>query len=149
MRVLPFADRSFDLCVNLFTSFGYFDSDAQHLRVLAEVARVVDIGGLFVLDFLNRESVEANLVAYDERRVGDQVIEQRRKISADGKFVEKRISLVKSDKEFIERVRLFSVDELEMMLEESGFGVQTKKGDYAGRAIAPDSPRAIFFAVRE
>jgi SAM-dependent methyltransferase len=149
MRVLPFADRSFDLCANLFTSFGYFDSDAQHLRVLAEVARVVDIGGLFVLDFLNRESVEANLVAYDERRVGDQVIEQRRKISADGKFVEKRISLVKSDKEFIERVRLFSVDELEMMLEESGFCVQTKKGDYAGRAIAPDSPRAIFFAVRE
>lgn len=149
MRVLPLADRSFDLCVNLFTSFGYFDSDAQHLRVLAEVARVVDIGGLFVLDFLNSESVETNLVAHDERTVGNQIIEQRRSITDDGRYVQKHISLLGSDKQFIERVRLFSVDELEMMLEESGFEVQARYGDYRGAPIMPDSPRAILFAVRE
>ena len=149
MRVLPFADRSFDLCVNLFTSFGYFESDAQHLRVLAEVARVVDVGGMFVLDFLNRESVGANLVACDERRVGEQVVEQRRSITPDGRFVQKTISLSGSEKKFIERVRLFSVDELEMMLEESGFRVQSRKGDYAGGPVTPESPRAILFAVRE
>lgn len=149
MRVLPFADRSFDLCVNLFTSFGYFDSDAQHLRVLAEVARVMSIGGLFVLDFLNSESVEANLVARDERRVGSQVVEQRRSITDNGRYVEKRISLAGSDKQFIERVRLFPVEELEMMLEESGFAVQAKHGDYSGGPIVSNSPRAILFAVRE
>lgn len=149
MRVLPFADRCFDLCVNLFTSFGYFDSDAQHLRVLAEVARVVDIGGMFVLDFLNSESVGANLIASDQRTVGDQVVEQRRIITADGRYVQKTISLSGSEKKFIERVRLFSVEELEMMLEESGFRVAAKKGDYAGGAISETSPRAILFAVRE
>lgn len=149
MRVLPFADRSFDLCVNLFTSFGYFDSDAQHLRVLAEVARVVDIGGTFVLDFLNSKSVGANLVASDERRVGDQVVEQRRMITPDGRFVQKTISLSGSEKKFIERVRLFSVEELEMMLEESGFAVCAKKGDYMGGPVTDQSPRAILFAVRE
>ena len=149
MRVLPFADRSFDLCVNLFTSFGYFDSDAQHLRVLAEVARVVDVGGMFVLDFLNSESVGTNLVACDERKVGDRVVEQRRIITSDGRFVQKTISLSGSEKKFIERVRLFSVEELEMMLEESGFRVAAKNGDYAGAPITSDSPRAILFAVRE
>lgn len=149
MRVLPFSDRSFDLCVNLFTSFGYFESDAQHLRVLAEVARVVDIGGTFVLDFLNSKSVGPNLVASDERRVGDQVVEQRRMITPDGRFVQKTISLSGSEKKFIERVRLFSVEELEMMLEESGFAVCAKKGDYLGGPLTDQSPRAILFAVRE
>lgn len=149
MRVLPFADRSFDLCVNLFTSFGYFESDAQHLRVLAEVARVMDLGGMFVLDFLNRDSVGANLVACDERKVGEQVVEQRRLITPDGRFVQKTISLSGSEKKFIERVRLFSVDELEMMLEESGFSVRAKKGDYSGGPVTSSSPRAILFAVRE
>lgn len=149
MRVLPFADRSFDLCVNLFTSFGYFESDAQHLRVLAEVARVMDIGGTFVLDFLNSKSVGANLVARDERQVGDQVVEQRREITEDGRFVQKTISVSGSEKKFIERVRLFSVGELEMMLEESGFGIAARKGDYTGAAFTDGSPRAILFAVRE
>ncbi|MBA3657023.1 MAG: class I SAM-dependent methyltransferase [Gemmatimonadaceae bacterium] len=149
MRVLPFADRSFDLCVNLFTSFGYFESDAQHLRVLAEVARVVDIGGTFVLDFLNSKSVGASLVAFDEKRVGDQVVEQRRAITDGGKFVQKTISLSGSEKKFIERVRLFSVDELVMMLEESGFSVRDMKGDYAGGPLTDQSPRAVMFAVRE
>lgn len=149
MRVLPFRDRSFDLCVNLFTSFGYFDTDAQHLRVLAEVARVVDIGGMFVLDFLNSRSVGRNLVERDERRIGEQVVEQRRAITEGGRFVQKTISLSGSEKKFIERVRLFSVDELEMMLEESGFSIVSEKGDYSGGEITDQSPRAIMFAVRE
>src|SRR5207248_726507 len=34
MRELPFGDSSFDLVVNLFTSFGYFDDDSEHVRVL-------------------------------------------------------------------------------------------------------------------
>ncbi len=149
MRILPFADRSFDLCVNLFTSFGYFESDAQSLRVLAEVARVVDIGGTFVLDFLNASSVGANLVERDERKVGTQTVAQHRVITDGGKYVQKTISLSGSDKKFIERVRLFSVDELEMMLEEIGFGVYARKGDYSGGPITDSSPRAILFGVRE
>ena len=56
MRVLPFADESFDLVVNLFTSFGYFEDDHEHARVLARVRDAMKPGGTFVIDFLNRES---------------------------------------------------------------------------------------------
>jgi hypothetical protein len=76
-------------------------------------------------------------------------VEQRRIITPDGRYVQKTISLSGSKKEFIERVRLFSVDELEMMLEEAGFNVRAKRGDYVGGPITDESPRAIFFAVRE
>lgn len=50
MRTLPFAADSFDLVVNLFTSFGYFSSDDENRVVLAEVSRVLRRGAVFVLD---------------------------------------------------------------------------------------------------
>src|SRR5882762_11981979 len=53
MRDLPFADETFDLVVNLFTSFGYFDDDREHLRVLSCVAAAMRRGGTLVIDFLN------------------------------------------------------------------------------------------------
>jgi len=39
MREIPFAADSFDLVVNLFTSFGYFDDDREHVRVLLAAVR--------------------------------------------------------------------------------------------------------------
>jgi len=67
MRELPFADESFDLVVNLFTSFGYFEDDREHARVLARVRDAMKQDGTFVIDFLNASQVRRNLVPYDER----------------------------------------------------------------------------------
>ncbi len=151
MRALPFVDHGFDLVVNLFTSFGYFDNDAQHLRVLAEVARVTRRGGKFVLDFLNSEHVRSTLVAEESKEVGGRLVKVRRDISADDRFVVKTIAAGgdTGDQTFLERVRLFDRLDLETMLEESGFGVEQVLGDYAGGAHSETSPRTIMFAIRE
>jgi SAM-dependent methyltransferase len=146
MRELPFAAESFDLAVNLFTSFGYFDDDRAHAQVLGRVGSVTKRGGTFVLDFLNPEDVRRNLVAYDRNVVGGSTVEQIRAISADRKYVEKTIRV--RDKEYRERVRLFSRSELEEMLEEGGFEVVGRSGDYGGTAWREDSPRTILFARR-
>jgi SAM-dependent methyltransferase len=146
MRELPFAAESFDLAVNLFTSFGYFDDDRAHAQVLKCVGAVTKIGGTFVLDFLNPEEVRRNLVAYDRHVVGGSTVEQIRSISADRKYVEKTIRV--RDKEYLERVRLFSRLELEQMLEAAGFEVVRRAGDYAGAPWREDSPRTILFASR-
>src|SRR5438067_8815440 len=45
MRRLPFRAASFDGVVNLFSSFGYLESDAEDESVLREVARVLRPGG--------------------------------------------------------------------------------------------------------
>src|SRR6266404_9028041 len=104
MRELPFADASFDLVVNLFTSFGYFDDDSEHARVLACVCAATRRGGTFVIDFLNASQVRRALVPYDERLENGITIEQRRTISGDDRFVEKRIRLRERGKEYIGRV---------------------------------------------
>jgi ubiquinone/menaquinone biosynthesis C-methylase UbiE len=149
MRALPFADDSFGLVVNLFTSFGYFDSDAQHLRVLAEVARVTCPGGTFVLDYLNAEEVRRTLIPSDERVVDGRTVRQQRRISPDGRYVEKTITAERCDQTYQERVRLFGPDQLQMMLEESGFAVVDRCGDYDGSPWTEESPRLILFAERE
>ena len=151
MRALPFVDHGFDLVVNLFTSFGYFDNDAQHLRVLAEVARVTRRGGKFVLDFLNSDYVRSTLVPRQTSNVGGRSVELRREISSDDRFVVKTIASGGEGgaQTFTERVRLFDRLDLETMLEESGFGVEKVLGDYAGAAHSESSPRTIVFAIRE
>lgn len=148
MRDLPFADESFDLVVNLFTSFGYFEDDREHARVLARVCAVTRRGGTFVIDFLNAGQVRRELVPYDERVENGITIEQTRTISTDDRFVEKRIRLRQGGKEYIERVRLLSATDLERMLVAAGFEVSKRFGDYSGAGWSEESPRTILFASR-
>jgi SAM-dependent methyltransferase len=149
MRRLPFADASFSVVVNLFTSFGYFREDAQHLRVLNEVARVTRPDGWFVLDYLHADQVRATLVPRDEQTVGTTVVEQEREISLDGRFVRKTITLGELGRTFVERVRLFEPEELVAMATAAGFAVDAVLGDYAGSALTATSPRTILFARRQ
>lgn len=148
MRVLPFADAGFDLVVNLFTSFGYFESDDEHRLVFDEVARVTSTGGTFVLDFLNATRVRKELVPYDERIIGDCVVEQTRSISDDGCYVTKSIRIKGQNRHFIEKVRLFTPAELRHMMVSSGFVVTACFGDYGAAVLEPESPRVILFGTR-
>jgi hypothetical protein len=135
--------------VNLFTSFGYFEDDSEHVRVLACVNAAMKHGGTIVIDFLNASQVRRDLVPYDERIENGIIIEQRRTISPDDRFVEKRIALPQRGKEYIERVRLLSPRDLQMMLTGAGFKVAKLFGDYGGADWTEDSPRTILFASRE
>lgn len=146
MRTLPFANGAFDLVVNLFTSFGYFSSDEENRTVLAEVSRVLRSGGIFVLDYLNADQVRETLVPHDTRRVGDRIVTQDRRISSDGRYVEKEISAVGLARTVTERVRLFEPDDLRCLLHDAGFVIDNELGDYVAGPLSRSSPRAIFFA---
>jgi len=148
MRVLPFANGSFALVANLFTSFGYFQEDQQHARVLTEIARVTAPNGWFVLDFLHEAHVRRTLVPRDVRRVGGHTVEQEREITTDGRFVRKTITVGEMGRTFVERVRLFTPQDLVALTTHAGFEVQELLGDYHGRPLASDSPRVILFARR-
>lgn len=146
MRRLPFGARTFDLVVNLFTSFGYFDTDAENRQVLAEVQRVIAPGGWVVLDYLNAHQVHTRLVPQDTRRVGPRLVTQRRRITADGRFVEKHISSSDSPQTYLERVRLFEPADLRRLLADAGFTVQHEFGNYQGAPLRRGSQRVILVA---
>lgn len=149
MRVVPFADQTFSLITNLFTSFGYFASDEEHQVVLSEVHRVLRPGGTFVLDFLNAPNVRRTLVPHDEREVNGAIVEQRRSITPDDRFVVKKITSRSDGRSFVERVRLFAPDDLRAMFGGAGLAIAAEFGDYEGAHLTPESPRAIFFVERQ
>jgi len=148
MRCLPFRASSFDVVVNLFTSFGYFARDEQHSQVLSQAATVLGPNGTFVLDYLNVALVRDALVPHEERTVGTQTVAIKRRISDDGRFVEKEMHLVDDGRSFLERVRLFSSGDLTAMMAEAGLAVRELFGDYDGGPLIPSAPRAILVARR-
>ena len=147
MRQLPFAGSSFDVVVNLFTSFGYFKTDNEHRAVLLEVARILSRGGWFVLDYLNAMRVKDDLVEHEELTMGGRRVSVSRWISEDGKYVFKNMDLVDEGRSYRERVRLFEHEDLELLLSDAGLNVRERYGSYQGDALADSSPRVLFLSV--
>ena len=56
----------FDLAMNLFTSFGYFESDEDNFSLFATAFDLLNKNGYFVIDYFNADFVRKNLVPYSE-----------------------------------------------------------------------------------
>lgn len=152
MRELPLADEEFGAVVNLFTSFGYFKEDAEHVRVLKEIRRVLRPGGRFIVDFMNPPHVKRHLKPYSEREEDGLKIEERRTIE-DG-FVKKHITIIPQSedggevREYDERVKLYTLETFTKMLEEAGLELDEVRGSYDEKRYEKDSPRMIFVGKR-
>jgi SAM-dependent methyltransferase len=146
IRALPLRPRSMDAGLNLFTSFGYFDTDEEHAATLAGMVGTVRRGGWFVLDFLNAELV-ASRIAEGEGSVeaGEGGTRLRRFRTPGGRHVVKEI-LLADGRRFQERVRLFGAGELGAMLAEAGAVVRHCFGDYDGGPRHARSPRTLLVA---
>jgi SAM-dependent methyltransferase len=146
IRALPIRPRSVDAGLNLFTSFGYFDTDEEHAATLVGMVGTVRRGGWFVLDFLNADLVASRIpegTGSFERGEGGTTL--RRYRTADGRHVVKEI-LLADGRRFQERVRLFSADELGDMLARAGGRVRHCFGDYDGGPPHAAAPRALLVA---
>jgi SAM-dependent methyltransferase len=142
MRALPIRAGSMDLTVNLFTSFGYFERDAEHAGALREMVATVRPGGWFAIDFLNPSAVRARLVPCERVGVQGREVEVTRSVSPDGHHVSKVIR-TGDGRRFVERVRLFEPDEIEGMLRQAGVTVRHRFGDYDASPMLAGSPRTI------
>lgn len=150
MRHIPYRDE-FDIVVNLFTSFGYFSSDEENEQVIRNMAQALKAGGEVVIDYLNPAYVKKNLVPHSTKEVNGMLIEEKRWI--EDETVKKRI-LIRDDsaaqpREYMEQVRLYSVEQMTAMLERAGLGQIQVFGNYQFEPYrASKSPRMIFYAIK-
>ncbi|CAM4360376.1 class I SAM-dependent methyltransferase [Paenibacillus tarimensis] len=135
MRCLPFADGQFDGTVNFFTSFGYFEDEADNRTVIRELRRVLKPGGRFLIDFLNPVYVQANLVPHSERTDGDTgwIIREDRRIESGAVIKDIRIILPDGrERVYTERVRLYQLDWFNRELAAAGLQLERVYGNYDG-----------------
>jgi len=147
MRYLPLASAAMSLVTSYFTSFGYFEDPADDELVVEEVRRILTPGGLFAVDFLNADRVRSELRRRDEVEMGRRRVVQTRELVDGGSVVQKRIEIHEQGRAvprvFLERVRLYSADELAGLMSRHGLALEATFGDYGGGPLTADSPRAI------
>ncbi len=147
----PPAAHAYDLLVNFFTSFGYFREDGENARVLEAISRALRPGGRFLMDYLNREYVISTLVPLDRRTVEGMEVEQRRWITGNPSMAGGHVRINKqvriredgAERSYDESVRMYTLEELEAMMDRAGLTVTRTYGDFDGRPVSGDAPRNI------
>jgi len=145
----PVDTDAFDLVVNLFTAFGYFEKAGEHQRAVDAMTAALDSGGVLVQDFLNADNVRETLFDRDARSVDGAEIIQERWISDDR--INKEITLKKdgSTHSFIESVALLEPDDFRRMYGKAGLTLEYILGDYDGSDYTSSSPRLILLSRRQ
>lgn len=148
MASLPFR-ACFDVVVNFFTSFGYYETDRRNREVLSQVRGVLRPGGKFLLDLPNACHVVRTLVRRDVRRLGGKRVIQIRAYNRKTRRMEKTIRVVspKGEKRFRESVRLYSQREIARMARTAGLRVSAFM-DLAGGPLSPASDRMLVIGER-
>jgi SAM-dependent methyltransferase len=77
MRELPWPDASFDGLINLWTAFGYFETQEENERVMREFARVLAPGGVLVLDTVNQPALLRGFREKSWRELDDTLLLER------------------------------------------------------------------------
>ncbi len=140
----PLPIEGYDAVFNLFTSFGYFEEEQDDLNVFQSVNKGLKVGGLFVLDYLNKGFVENNFKEKSIEMREDITFYIQKKI--ENNYVIKQINF--SDKgqdfEYAERVKLHTLDKINNYAENSGFERVKIWGDYMLNSFDEiTSPRCI------
>lgn len=148
MRSLPIAEGSFDATVNLFTSFGYFSAEYDNIAVIQQIRRVLKPNGLFLIDFLNPNYVVQELIPYSERFEQEHGVHIEEARSIVGGWVQKEITIYEPGKreqarQYLERVRLFSLDWFEKQFKQCGLQLQQLYGDYDGSSYEERSSKRL------
>ena len=83
MRTIPF-EGHFDAVISMFTSFGYFASEADNRQVLAEISKALKPDGHVLIDLINREWVIAKNQPMEQRENSDgTVVVERRELNLE------------------------------------------------------------------
>ncbi len=139
----PF-DEKFDAIFNLFTSFGYFESDDDHLKTLITIKDSLTNYGFAVIDFFNTPHVLENLVAAEVKTVDGIDFNIKRHLKND--FIIKEIDFENEGEQFHfeEKVRAFTLKDFENLFSQAGLHLLDIFGDYKLKKYhAKDSERLI------
>jgi SAM-dependent methyltransferase len=140
---------AFDLTINVFTSFGYFDDPAENRRVLENVLVSLKPGGTFLLDHLGKELLAARFQATQSESLPDgTVLVHCNSVIDDWSRIEGEWMLLEGDRvsKFFLRHWLYSGREMRDLLASVGFSDISLYGSLDGTPYDPQALRLIALA---
>lgn len=123
--------EKFDAVFNLFTSFGYFEDEADNLNTIKAIKNSLAPNGLGVIDFLNIPFLEKNLVPEEVKTVDDISFHIKRYFK--DRFLLKDISFsdLNSQFNFTEKVKALTLEDFKSYFKNSNCTLLNCFGNYA------------------
>ena len=145
-----YAENEFDFVLNLFTSFGYFNSSQENRRVVCAIEKQLKNNGILVLDYMNAEKVISNLIEEEKKTINGIDFRIQREIV--GNNVVKTIEFQAEGKQqnFQEKVELLGKTDFINLLNATSLRLIHTFGSYDLQEFDPStSDRIILLAKKE
>jgi SAM-dependent methyltransferase len=149
MRAIPF-EGEFQAVINLFTAYGYLESEHEDARVLRSVQRALAPGGVFLLDTVNRESLIRHFMPAEVERHDDGLmVIQEQDFDLRTSRMNVQVTLIEQRnrrKTYRQSIRIYTLTEVAAMLGEAGLSLEGIYGDLDGSPLTLESRRLVVLA---
>ena len=137
---------AFDLVINMFTAFGYFDDKEDDLKVLRNVHASLRTGGVFVIDVVSKEWLAKRFLPTTSEELEDgTILVHRNQVIDDWTRVRNRWTVIEGSEATTFRfdVTVYSGQELKDRLHQAGFREVRLFGDLDGNEYGLGAKRLI------
>jgi len=142
-------ERAFDIVLNLFTSFGYFEDQTDDRKVLDNICQSLKPGGRLVMEMMGKEVLARIYRRRDwtEKDNGVLFLEERN-ATRDWTWMQNRWIIIDGTTrhDFSIGHRVYSAAELALAIQESGFKEITIYGSLAGIPYDHEAKRLVAVA---
>lgn len=144
-----FAHEQFDFVLNLFTSFGYFETEQENQLAIQAMANALKKGGKLVMDFFNPHKVIRELLPFETKQIDEIVFHITKKVQ--DQFIIKQIDFEHLGQpfHFQEKVKAIELPTFEGYFSQAGLQLLHTFGNYAlSPYSAQESDRMILVAQK-
>ncbi|MCL6451558.1 MAG: class I SAM-dependent methyltransferase [Acetobacteraceae bacterium] len=141
----------FTAAFQLFGPFGKQGDASWDLALLQGVAGLLEEGGRYVFDCVNRDWMLAHFDPWGRWQAGETLCQEERRLDRRRGWLFTRTRRVWPDgrcEEWEDRVRLYRPEDLGPLLRRAGLSLQGLWGDFDFRPAGPSSLRLLAVAAR-
>ncbi len=144
-----FRFNEFDYILNLFTSFGYFDTEEENMEAVCAAAKALKEEGRMLIDFLNPYKVVHQLVPEEVKVVEGIEFHITKHLSSDN-YIVKDIRFSDNGKEwhFQERVKAIRRKRFLEYFDKAGLELVETFGDYELSPYKKDESDRMIFVLQ-
>ncbi|MFT5819479.1 MAG: SAM-dependent methyltransferase [Crocinitomix sp.] len=144
----PIQDARFDLVLNLFTSFGYFQDTSHNEKMLDSIHTYLADSGKLVIDFFNVKKVMNELVESETKLIEDITFEISKTVENGAILKDIQFQDQGNKFHFQERVQALGIADFELMLARTNFEIEAIYGNYDLDQYESNSERLIIVAKK-
>jgi SAM-dependent methyltransferase len=142
--------NSFDIVINLFGSFGYFEDLEDDRQVVRNMCASLRSGGRFLIETMGKEIAAREFQERDWSQHGDMIVLSERKPIQNWSRIQTRWIVIKGNQrvEHTVSVRSYSAAELSGLLSDNGFVNVQVYGDLEGRDYDHEAKRLVVIGTK-